>query len=72
VVLTADGRSYAFGLGRALGIGWGVGGTWFPEGFEGDPADETDGRMILADAGDRTQLVPTPIPGLVCSVPRAH
>jgi alpha-tubulin suppressor-like RCC1 family protein len=70
LVLAADGSVYGFGLGYSLGIGSGVGGEWYPEDLEGDAADEVEGQMILAETGDRIQLTPKKIPGLVCSVPR--
>jgi alpha-tubulin suppressor-like RCC1 family protein len=72
LALAADGSVYAVGLGRALGIGWGLGGDLDPGNLEGDPADEAEGQMILAATGDRIQLTPKRVSGLVCSVPRAH
>jgi hypothetical protein len=56
LILAADGSVYAVGLGRALGIGWGVGGEGYPEGFQGDAADEAEGQMILPPHGERIQL----------------
>jgi alpha-tubulin suppressor-like RCC1 family protein len=72
LALAADGSVYALGLGRALGIGWGVGGEGYPAGVQGDAANEAEGQMILAETGARIQLTFKRIPGLVCSVPRAH
>jgi alpha-tubulin suppressor-like RCC1 family protein len=72
LALAADGSVYAVGLGRALGIGWGVGGIGYPEGFHRDAADVADGQMIIAGTGERIQLTPKKISGLVCSVPCAH
>jgi hypothetical protein len=72
LVLAADGSVCAIGLGRALGIGWGVGGEGYPPGYQGDPADEEEGQMILSDTGKRIQFTSKRVPGLVCSVPRAH
>jgi alpha-tubulin suppressor-like RCC1 family protein len=66
LVLAADGSVYAFGRGKALGIGWGVGGSGYPAGLQGDPADEAEGQMILAEAGERMKLTPKKVPGLVC------
>jgi hypothetical protein len=71
LILAADGSVYAIGLGRALGISWGIGGEGYPEGTQGDPANEAEGQMILAGIDERIQLTPKKIPGLVCSVPRA-
>jgi hypothetical protein len=72
LALAADGSVYAFGLGRALGLGWGVGGQGYPAGFQGDPANEAEGQMILASTGERIQLTPKRIAGPICSVLRAH
>jgi hypothetical protein len=72
LALAADGSVYAFGLGKALGIGWGVGGEGYPEGFQGDTANEAEGQVIVGRRGYRIQLTPKRIHGLVCSVPRKH
>jgi alpha-tubulin suppressor-like RCC1 family protein len=70
--LAADGSVYASGLGRALGIGWGVGGDGYPEGSHGHTADAAQGQMILTGTGERIQLTLKRVPGLVCAVPGAH
>jgi hypothetical protein len=72
LALAADGSVYGFGRGKALGIGWGLGGEEYPEWFEGDPVDEGEGQMILDTLGERNQLTPKKISGLVFFVPRAH
>jgi alpha-tubulin suppressor-like RCC1 family protein len=56
LALAADGSVHASGLGKALGIGWGVGGQDYPEGFQGDPTDETEGQQhscIIAHGAPR-------------------
>jgi alpha-tubulin suppressor-like RCC1 family protein len=72
LALAADGSVYEFSLGRALGIGWGVGGEGNLEDLEGDPADEAEGQMILGGGGARIRLTPKKVPGLICSVPRGR
>jgi alpha-tubulin suppressor-like RCC1 family protein len=71
LALAADGSVYALGLGRALCIGWGVGGEGYLAGVQGDAANEAEGQMILVETGARIQLTPKKIPGLVCAGPRA-
>lgn len=66
LVLAHDGSIYGFGVGKALGIGWGAGGEGYPPGFQGDPVDEAAGQGVID--GTPVQLTPKRINGLVCSV----
>jgi E3 ubiquitin-protein ligase HERC1 len=68
LVLAADGSVYAFGLGKALGIGWGADGEGSLPEFQSGPVDEAAGQKVVS--GKLFQLTPKRIRGLVCSVPR--